>query len=54
MCLALASPALIGVGRIGGFSFLSFPEMSVTVVILPYEFLEYFFLRTHVQLFPFA
>ena len=42
MCLALASPALIGVGRIGGFSFLSFPEMSVTVEILPYEFLEGF------------
>ena len=36
-CLAPASAALFGVGRQGGFSSLSLPEMSGTVGICPNE-----------------
>ena len=32
-CLALASAALLGVGRLGGFSSLSFPGVVITVGI---------------------
>ena len=37
-CLALASASILGVGRRGRFSYLSFPDMTVTVGIFPNGF----------------
>ena len=37
-CPELSRTALMGVGRRGVFPYLSFPDMAVMVVILPYDF----------------
>ena len=52
--LVLARASLLGVGRLGGFSSLSFPGMTVMVGICPITSFKWVFLCTPVQQFPFS